>query len=652
MSLSKQLYLGLIFVLTLVFISTLWINVVNTSDYINKQLASHAQDTATSLGLSIKPFIANPDDLPMVDGMINAIFDHGYYQQVILKSNTGEIILEKINPKEMDAVPLWFMKLFPLSPPIGTTEIHAGWVKPKTLEIISHPGFAYAKLWESAKNSTWMILGLFLVAGAMVFVLLKTITDPIKRAAKQADEICQGHFVQVTDIPRPIELNLFVNAMNRMSRILQKMFDELTQQTSKYQRFAYIDELTGIANRRAFNNEFESLLANKEHKGTGFLLIIRLSSLDSVNKSHGYVAGDKYVTQAVSIINEVLNKSEDHHSQKVYRLAGADFAVILQDCSEQECRQSVLDLMSQFNQKFTRSSSDKEGTDLPNSFAHIGMTNYSTDSDMSQVLVHADNALLEASTDKNGWCLSDKTLPAQGNMTWKKELDQLLQQDKVVFAAQAIRNGKNEILYHELFARFSHTQEHTPIPMSQLMQVAKQHNLTQEFDKLVINKALEYLNNFPEPVALNLSPASLGQDEFCEWLIKTLDTFKPLCQYLTFEISEQALIKHADKVCIFAENIKRQGCKLTLEHFGASTSSFTHLMRIKPNHVKIDGSYCQRIDLSTENQMFVQSLVNIAHSLHINVIAELIETEAQHKQLADLFVDYFQGFYIDKPIIR
>jgi diguanylate cyclase (GGDEF)-like protein len=652
MSLSKQLYLGLIFVLTLVFVSTLWINVVNTSHYINKQLASHAQDTATSLGLSIKPFISNPDDLPMVDGMINAIFDSGYYQQVILKNNTGKIILEKTNPREMDAVPLWFMEFFPLSPPIGKTEVHAGWVKPKTLEIISHPGFAYAKLWESAKNSTWMILGLFLVAGAMVFVVLKTITDPIKRAAKQADEICQGNFVQVTDIPRPIELNLFVNAMNRMSRILQKMFDELTQQTSKYQRFAYIDELTGIANRRAFNNEFESLLANKEHKGTGFLLIIRLSSLDSVNKSQGYVAGDKYVMQAVSIINEAFNKADNSHSQKAYRLAGADFAVILQDCSEQDSSQSVLTLMSKFNQTSIPSLSDEESTELSNSFAHIGMTIYSTDSQMSQVLVQADNALLEASTNKKGWSLSDETLPVQGSMVWKKELDQLLQQDKVVFASQAIKTRENELLYHELFARFSHTQEHTPIPMSQLMQVAKQHNLTREFDKLVINKALEYLSKSPRPVALNLSPTSLGQDDFCHWLINTLNTFKPLCQYLTFEISEQALIQHADKVCVFTENIKRQGCKITLEHFGASTSSFTHLMRIKPDHVKIDGSYCQRIDLSTENQLFVQSLVNIAHSLQITVIAELIETEAQQKQLADLFVDYFQGFFIDKPQIR
>lgn len=649
MSLSKQLYLGLIFVLTLVFISTLWINVVNTSDYINKQLASHAQDTATSLGLSIKPFIANPDDLPMVDGMINAIFDHGYYQQVILKSNTGEVIIEKVNPKEIDAVPLWFMKLFPLSPPIGTTEVHAGWVKPKTLEIISHPGFAYAKLWDSAKNSTWMILALFLVAGAMVYLVLKTITDPIKRAAKQADEICQGNFVQVTDIPKPIELNLFVNAMNRMSNILQKMFDELTQQTSKYQRFAYIDELTGIANRRAFNNEFESLLANKEHNGTGFLVIIRLSSLDSVNKSQGYVAGDAYVTEAVATLHKVFKDIKGHHNHKTYRLAGADFAVIIQECSEQQCQEIVISLLAQFNQTPFPTSNNNQAPEIATKFSHIGITNYSTNSEMSQVLVQADNALLEASTNELGWCLSDQTLPDQGNITWKKELDQLLQQDRVVFAAQAIHNKNGDVLYHELFARFSHIKALTPIPMSQLMLVAKQHNLTQAFDTLVINKALEYLNSAPGPIALNLSPASLGQAQFCQWLINLLETVKPLCQYLTFEISEQALIQYADNVCMFTDKIKQLGCKITLEHFGASTSSFTHLMRIKPDHVKIDGSYCQRIDLSRENQLFVQSLVNIAHSLQITVIAELIETQAQHTQLAELFVDYFQGFYIDKP---
>ena len=240
MSLSKQLYLGLTLVLALVFVSTLWINVDNTRSYINNQLASHAKDTATSLGLSIKPFIGNPDDLTMVEGMINAIFDSGYYQKFSLTDNKGIIILEKSNPISFDSVPDWFIKLFPLIPPEASTEIHDGWVQPKSLHITSHPGLGYEQLWQSSIKSSWMILGLFIIAGTLVSFILKTITSPIKKAAQQANEICQGNFVQVSDIPKPIELSLFVNAMNRMSRTLQNMFNELTKQTEKYQKVAYI----------------------------------------------------------------------------------------------------------------------------------------------------------------------------------------------------------------------------------------------------------------------------------------------------------------------------------------------------------------------------------------------------------------------------
>jgi diguanylate cyclase (GGDEF)-like protein len=645
MSLSKQLYLGLTLVLTLVFVSTLWINVDNTRSYINNQLASHAQDTATSLGLSIKPFIGNPDDLPMVEGMINAIFDSGYYQAFSLKDNKGNLILEKSNPMTFDSVPAWFVSLFPLTPPKASTEIHDGWVKPKTLQITSHPGFGYEQLWQSAIKSSWMILALFIIAGTLVSIILKTITAPIKKAAEQANDICQGNFVQVSDIPKPIELNLFVNAMNRMSRILQNMFNELTKQTEKYQKVAYIDELTGLANRRSFNNKFEALLVNNEEANSGSLMIIRLSNLDTVNKSMGYLAGDEYVKTAVHIINEVLESKRNHSKNTAFRLAGSDFAVMLQG-SDKETSQHIAEvLMSKFNQ----AGNQAELTTVLNNFAHIGITGFSTEIKLADILMQADNALLAALSDKNGWQFANNGSIAQGNSLWKNELEQLLASDSVTFVAQAINNKDEELLYHELFARFNHTQDNTPIPMGQLMAVAERLNLADQFDKLVIHKALLQVKQSKCPIALNLSAASLGHQEFCSWFINELNSQKQICKYLTFEISEQSLIQHADGVCLLIKELKNLGCRITLEHFGASTSSFTHLMAIQPENVKIDGCYSQNIESSTENQQFVQSLVNIAHSLNINVIAELVENKEQLVQLQSLFVDNFQGYYIEKP---
>ncbi|MBU2895073.1 EAL domain-containing protein [Colwellia sp. D2M02] len=646
MSLSRQLYLGLTLVLALVFLGSLWINVDNTRHYIDSQLSSHAKDTATSLGLSIKPFIGNPDDLPMVDGMMSAIFDSGYYQSMLLKNSKGEVILSKNNPMTFESVPSWFVSLFPLSPPTSSTEVHDGWVKPSTLEITSHPGIGYEQLWQSAVKSTGMILVLFLIAGTLVSLVLKTITTPIKKAAKQADEICQGNFIQVNEIPKPIELNLFVNAMNRMSRILQTLFNELTKQTENYQKVAYIDELTLLANRRSFNNQFEALLINKEQSTTGFLMIIRLSNLDSINKENGYTAGDEYVKTAVSLINGTLNYSKLLSKSNAYRLAGADFAVTLPDIDKENCHHLAVELMLKFNQ----AASQVEDNTYMNHFAHIGITDFSTENSMAEVLMKADTALMMASSTKQGWEFAPNSVMQHGNTLWKAELEQLLANKEFSFFAQNIKNSASEVIHQELYVRFNHTETGDLIPTGSLMAVAQRVNLAHEFDKLVINTVIQKAAALTVPVAININSASLAHLSFCQWLIDTLTENQPHCELFIFEINEQSLIQHANNVCYLSKQLKLLGCKVTLEHFGASTSSFTQLMKVKPDYVKIDGSYSQQIDSSPENQLFVQSLVNIAHSLQIEVIAELIENEAQESQLQKLFVDYFQGYFIDKPL--
>ncbi|MGL1959490.1 MAG: EAL domain-containing protein [Colwellia sp.] len=641
MSLSKQLYLGAILVLIIVFLSTLWINVSNTSHYIDKQLASHARDASTSLGLSIKPFLDDPDAISEIDARMQSIFDPGFYQRATLKTINGKIVIEKINPEKREQVPDWFINIFPLNPPVEFTPIGARWTDTHIIEMVSNPGFAYEKLWESARNSAWMILVLFILIGILASLLLRTITVPIKNAAKQAEQICLGNFVQVTNIPRPIELNLFVKAMNRMSSILQNMFNELSLQTEKYQKFAFIDELSSLENRRAFNNQLESLLAKKEQGANGHLAIIRLSNLDHINKTNGYSAGDEYVKSAAAIIKSVNTDI----NLKAYRLNGADFAVIFQGSHVEDCQQVVQQLITSFNQTETPSNNIKH----INEFAYIGIAPFSVDDSMSDVLTMADAALVKAKSAKTGWIIYNEKDRPQGNVVWKKHIDSILKSGEVKLVAQAIQNKNNNVLYHEIYARFIHPDTQSIIPMAQLVQVAERLNLLDKIDQLVISKAIQQVITEQKFVALNLSTSAIAQPEFCQWLLSKLTEIKSVCQFLTFEISEQSLIHHADSVCNLTQKLKELGCKITIEHFGESTTSFTHLMRIKPDHVKIDGSYSQQIETSTENQLFVQSLVNIAHSLQINVIAELIETDKQKLQLDSLFVDYYQGYFISHP---
>ena len=197
MPLSRQLGLSLLAVLILVFIGTLWINANNTRDFVDQQLASHAQDTATSLGLSIAPYMANEEDLPVVDTMMNAIFDRGFYQSMVLKDAKQNVLLEKHNPNSVEGVPLWFLNLLPLTPPESTTDVNDGWTIAGTLTVKSHPGFGYQQLWLNATQAFWMILAVFIVALILLYALVRMITTPLLAVVKQADAISKQQFEQI-----------------------------------------------------------------------------------------------------------------------------------------------------------------------------------------------------------------------------------------------------------------------------------------------------------------------------------------------------------------------------------------------------------------------------------------------------------------------
>ena len=126
MTLYRQL---LIFTLVLfvVLFTGIWLEKLHsTRSFLVTQMQSHAQDTATSLGLSISPIMAD-DDISTVDTMINAVFDRGYYRVISLKDMQGSVITERVLQVQIDGVPDWFIDLIPIKPPSAESLVMAGW---------------------------------------------------------------------------------------------------------------------------------------------------------------------------------------------------------------------------------------------------------------------------------------------------------------------------------------------------------------------------------------------------------------------------------------------------------------------------------------------------------------------------------------------
>jgi diguanylate cyclase (GGDEF)-like protein len=640
MPLSRQLILSLFSVLLAVFLGTLVINVSNTRDSIEQQLASHAQDTATSFGLSITPYIGDENDLPLIETMMNVIFDRGYYRSIVLKDNKDAILLEKHNPDSIDGVPAWFIQWFPLNPPVVKSEINDGWTIAGVLTVQSHPGTGYQQLWRNTIDSFTLISLIFALALGLLFVLVRLITVPISAVVKQVEAISEQKFEQLQISPSTLELKVFVNSFNKMSQRLNDLFSRLSNQAERYRQFAYSDNLTKVGNRRAFDLAFDALLSDTEQRPHGFLLLIRLSSLSQVNSNVGFVAGDDYIKEVCAIIQQLLETQSSPCT--LYRLNGADFCLLLEDIEEPQgtiVTQSLMDKCKVI-EKFEYES----GT------VHIGAGGFTYGENKAKILEKVDNALTKAVTEEQRWQVASQLNIVQSNEVWREQITLLLKSGEADFVAQPIESVSGQIEYQEWLARFRDPKSDQYLPMTELIPVSIRLDFAQKLDELLVLCALEKIHHVTGNVGLNLSRLSLLQPVFQEWLMAQLSSLGESCQRLILEIPERALLGDIASLSSFVAQLKVMGVRITIERFGAQFAAFTQLRKMRPDYLKLDGRYITNIDSEEDNQLFVHSLVNIAHGLGIKIIAERVETSQEAQTLKDMKVDFIQGYFVGAPI--
>ncbi|GBL04861.1 EAL domain-containing protein [Glaciecola sp. KUL10] len=644
MSLSKQLGFGFFTVLVLVFIGSLWINVTNTRDFIQLQLQSHAQDTATSLGLSITPYIGNEKDIAIIDTMTNAIFDRGYYQSIELKDATDQLVLSKQNPTAIEAVPEWFMSMFPIYAPVAQTELSNGWNIAGQLKVASNPGFGYLQLWRNAISTFWVITAIFALALIFIYFLVKAITKPINDVVNSAEHISKRQFDVIKDIPRTPELKTFVTAINKMAGKLSTMFDQLTAQSEQYRQFAYTDQLTKIENRRAFDLFIKSLLADQEAQTQGFMMVIRLASLSDVNNSLSKDEGDNYVLSVCEQTQKLVKQA--HTDYSMYRLSGADFALVLDGMKHEQCEKLALQLCESF--KRLEKSEYAHGT------AHIGVTAFFHAMEYADLMQKADNALAIATNAEPALQFASDAQVNMSNTQWRAQIDKLLAANNADFAAQPISSKQGDLLYVEWFARLPSKASNELIPMAQLIPASIRLDASEKLDRMIIATAIQKLEAAElsnVSVGLNISRMSLFDTEFQSWFINQLSNKPDVCARLTIEIPERALVNDETMLPVFISMVKGLGVKVTIEHFGAQLAGLRHLKNLKPDYLKIDGRFIRDIANESDNQLFVNSLISIAHGLNIKIIAETIESNEEYEWLKTAGVDFFQGFYLSAPKI-
>lgn len=488
-----------------------------------------------------------------------------------------------------------------------------------------------------------LIWGTFLLISVFNVLLAALHAKKLRYSCKIIDDLPNFTFHAIQKSKLKGELTPLAKVLESCQSNLKAKVDEFNDAHEKLTRVAFQDPVTGFGTRAKFTEKLNEIcLPNSQQLGV--LAIVRATELAVINQLHGREAGDDYLTRIANHIRKSLVKSPNAY---FYRISTADFALILPDISLKDGTTIIEELKVAFDEY-----QQNLGTD---SVAYIGLCPYLQGCDPVSLMTLADTAVSIAQTlGPNSFHVQQKLSGDElfGDSRWKIAIDDILKRKAIKFYAQPIRPCRTNIeSYRELLSRFYNDQGKF-LPTTTVIAMAERHGMSEELDKLVILKTLSTLINMPSLTGLfgiNISSSSANQESFVAWLKNILVRQRHLAARLVFEVSESGMQTNLSATYHFINEVHSVGARVSIERFGLGFTSFKFFKDVRPDFIKLDGSYTRGIISDTHNQFFVKMIIDIARKLMIKVIATSVENQQEKLAMEQLLLDGLQGYYIAKP---
>jgi EAL domain-containing protein (putative c-di-GMP-specific phosphodiesterase class I) len=235
---------------------------------------------------------------------------------------------------------------------------------------------------------------------------------------------------------------------------------------------------------------------------------------------------------------------------------------------------------------------------------------------------------------------------------WAAILTKIIDERKILLFRQPIvRCGSERLVDHYETLMRVLDEDNSVIPAGIFIPVAKRLGLIQGLDKLVVSEVMTRLAKSDDgvPVAINLFPNSVVDEAFNDWLVAALNRQPEVAKKLILEVSEYGAVEDVGRLKQWVDRIRTTGAKTSIDHFGKGFSSFGYLCDTRIDYLKIDGSFISGIEENRDHRFFVESVIKIAHSLDIKVVAETVENDTQIEALAALGMDAMMGYGIKPP---
>lgn len=623
MTLTKQLWIAVVAIMTIAFGISFLISAWSAKSYLEDQLQLKNIDNANSLALSMSQIEKDP---VLIELLLSAQFDMGHYKQIKLASPSGKVMVERVSAVGADTVPDWFVRLIPLRTEPGIARVQDGWRQYGTLTVISHNGFAYQALWQGNRRLLGWFLASALLCGAIGTLVLRAITRPLGEVVKQAEAIGARRFITITE-PRTREFRSVVRAMNALSGQVHSMLEEESARLEQLRRDAQYDALTGLLNREHFLKNVQVALEDGNSAPSGALFILRLPELIKMNESLGRETTDTLLKRVAGALQECC----PDESCLIGRLNGADFSVLAPD----------VDAVEELAQRISARTLLSINGPGEQHAVLLGAAVYRHGDAISQVLSRADMALSRA--EQEGGSAVEAGEPhvewkpaASLVATWQVLIETALNLKRVQFATYPVLNGQGELIHYEAPARMQIIENSLWIPAQEFMPWASRLGLTERIDEAVFGYALAWMETNEDPVCINVSAQSVCDPLLTARYYQALKRNPQMAQKLWIDIPEFVAYRHAREFRVFCDTLKPLGCKIGLEHVGNQICHVGELYDVGLDYLKIDSAIIRDIDQSLGNQTFLRGVCTIAHTMGMMTIAEGVLNQQEAACLKEL----------------
>ena len=653
MTVRRQIFLVLSALFLAVLAAVLAVSVVGTRQYLEQQLASHAQDAATAMSVTLGQALGKGDTV-LAQAQVHSVFDRGYFKRIAVLGPDRQPIVSRELPEEINGVPLWFVRMVPIETTTGEAFVGSGWRQLGKVLVDSQPTFAYQHLWSTAMEQLQWLVTFYAASLALMGLVLHYILLPLKAIEKTANDVQAKKFEQIALRPRAPELASVVVAMNQMSRRVGEMLDAEAARAEALRKQAYDDELTGLSNRRGFELLLVELLHGEHQFLLGAVVAVEIDDMRLLNREHGFAAGEYIMrvlaTAAKAIFAQggltILARSNEF-----------SFSFLLADLTHEQATEQATEL----RRRTLAQLADFAPAKMVG--INMGVAFFRQSDTRSDVFARADLAVESArQSDRNGFVVLPDTHDensALGSFGWRTLIQSALHENRWRLVHQPVVRLRdvNALIHAECMARLVDAHGEL-VPASSFMPMAARHRLMTDVDRAMVTLALERLHDqeansnaitTTTTLAINLSPQSIGDAEFVAWLSEQLAALASGAKRVALEVSEFGALRNSAALAGVRHMARQHGVAFGIDHFGLGPQAVQMLRDVVPDYVKLSGALSQELVAQAGSNALLVSFVTLARSLDVMVIAQQVETAEQATALSAAGVAGGQGYYFGAP---